>query len=228
NSTNLITWEFILISYFGALAFVLLFLSLQNHNIPAHFSHFSMEGNQSSISVLITLAIFVPGLMFMPCLDSDPRLYQHKFWTTALVSVALPDTLIGTLFLKKFVVIWRERKERVNVERQRSVLEQQRSHFADLGQQASRLKLELKEKEEKVMSLRERQLKDRSDSAISTASSAALLTTCPSSPSSDITCPIDGGGEGEDGGGVNYRNRLFFARTPSDLSPDQNRTLFNV
>ena len=85
-----------------------------------------------------------------------------------------------------------------------------------------------RQKEEKVMSLRERQLKDRSDSAISTASSAALLTTCPSSPSSDITCPIDGGGEGEDGGGVNYRNRLFFARTPSDLSPDQNRTLFNV
>ena len=51
--------------------------------------------------MLITLAIFVPGLMFMPCLDSDPRLYVHKFWMTALVSVALPDVLIGTLFLKK-------------------------------------------------------------------------------------------------------------------------------
>ena len=78
------------------------------------------------------------------------------------------------------------------------------------------------------MSLRERQLKDRSDSAISTTSSTALLPTCPTNPSSDITCPIDGGGEGEDGISVNYRNRLFFARTPSDLSPDPNRTLFNV
>ena len=43
----------------------------------------------------------------------------------------------------QFVVIWRERKERVNRERERGVLERQRTHLAQLGEQASRLKLEL-------------------------------------------------------------------------------------
>lgn len=98
SSDNLIAWDFISISYFGAIAFSLLFLSLQTTRVP---DHFSQEGNQSSIAVLITLLVFTPCLMLAPCLDADPRLYIHKFWLSALVTIVLPDILLGTLFLNK-------------------------------------------------------------------------------------------------------------------------------
>ena len=57
----------------------------------------------------------------------------------------LLDVNIPILSYPQFVVIWREGKEKACVERQRSVLEQQRSHLTQLGEQASRLKLELRE-----------------------------------------------------------------------------------
>lgn len=98
SSDNLIAWDFISISYFGAVAFTLLFLSLQTTRVP---DHFSQEGNQTSITVLITLLVFTPCLMLAPSLDADPRLYILKFWLSALVTIVLPDILLGTLFLNK-------------------------------------------------------------------------------------------------------------------------------
>ena len=98
DSDNLIAWDLTSLSYFGALALILLFISLQNQRVPHHFSE---EGNQSSISVLITLAVFIPLLMFSPGLSAQPTLYLHRFWFTTIVSVVLPDVLLATLFLKK-------------------------------------------------------------------------------------------------------------------------------
>ena len=39
--------------------------------------------------------------MLAPSLDADPRLYILKFWLSALVTIVLPDILLGTLFLNK-------------------------------------------------------------------------------------------------------------------------------